>query len=109
MNALAEEFRKAISEWGGGLDSKQIEDLSGYLAESNLPNLVYAIMEREYVKEDVDYLLDEFYMDPRCEKLTEEQRYKIADQVRVSEDYCSIDLKTISECVKEILKEEADG
>lgn len=61
---------------------------------------LYWQQELEYLKEDVDD-----YVDRNKEyKLTEEQKYAVADRIRNSEWYCCIDADDMDYYVKDIIE-----
>lgn len=63
---------------------------------------LYWQQELEYIKEDVEYYVNEYgeY------ELTDKQMYAVADKIRNSEWYCSINPEDIEYYVKEELKKE---
>ena len=58
---------------------------------------LYWQQELEYLKEDVENYADGKY------KLTEKQMYNVADKIRNSEWYCSLDGYMVGEYIKEEL------
>lgn len=64
--------------------SWDIEALAEELAKHQ--HELYWQQELEYLKEDVEYYADEHGYKP----LTEQQKYDVADKIRNSEWYCSI-------------------
>lgn len=72
------------------------DDLSAY-TKSN----VYSTLDQHYVEEDVEQ-----YADDRGIKLTEQQVRSVADKIRSSDWYCSINAEDMEYYINEELKKE---
>lgn len=79
--------------------SWSIHDLAEYI-EKHFHEL-YWQQELEYLKEDVEY-----YAGENDYKMTEQQMYRVADKIRNSEWYCSINPEDMEYYIKEELKKE---
>lgn len=77
--------------------SWSIEDLAHELAKHQ--HELYWQQEMEYLKEDVEYYANEHDI-----KLTDEQKYYVADKIRNSEWYCSIEPEDMEYYINEELK-----
>lgn len=79
--------------------SWNIEALAEELSKSSLIHDIYRAIELDYLKEDVEY-----YAEQHNYKLTEQQKYAVADKIMNSEWYCSIDPEDLYYYVNEELK-----
>ena len=79
--------------------SWSIEDLAEEIAKHQ--HEFYWEQELEYLKEDV-----ENYANENNIKLTEQQTYQVADEIRNSEWYCCINPEDLDYYIKEELKRE---
>ncbi len=79
--------------------SWNIEALADELSKADFIHDIYWSIELEYLKEDVEYYASEY----NC-KLTERQMYAVADKIRNSEWYCSINPEDMEYYIKEELK-----
>lgn len=77
--------------------SWSIEDLAHELAKHQ--HELYWGQELEYLKEDVEYYANEHDIE-----LTDEQKYHVADKIRNSEWYCSINPEDMDYYIDEELK-----
>ena len=105
---MKEKFNKIIYNWvAKNFGESEAEDPSWNieaLAEEldNHFHELYWQQELEYLKEDV-----ENYIDGLNEyELTEKQMYNVADKIRNSEWYCSINPEDMEYYIKEELKKE---
>ena len=108
---MKKEYKKIIKKWVGEMYGTQEAEDPSWSVEALAEELakhfheMYWKQELEYLKEDV-----ENYLDGLNEyTLTEQQMYNVADKIRNSEWYCSINPEDIEYYVKrelEIAKEE---
>ena len=108
---MKEQFKDIIYSWvkqnfgesEADDPSWSIEALAKELAKHQ--HEFYWQQELEYLKQDVENYLDGL----NTYKLTEQQMYNVADKIRNSEWYCSINPEDIEFYVKEELKEKNNG
>ena len=102
---MKEQFEKLIYNWvkqnfgesEADDPSWSIEALAEELAKHQ--HELYWQQELEYLKEDVEYYAGEHNIE-----LTEQQKYAVADKIRNSEWYCSINPEDIDYYIKEEIK-----
>lgn len=102
---MKEELKKIIYDWvAKNFGESEADDPSwsiDALAEelAKHQHELYWRQELEYLKEDVEYFINEHNI-----KLTEQQKYNVADKIRNSEWYCSINPEDLEYYVNEELK-----
>lgn len=79
--------------------SWSIVELANHIA--NKFHELYWQQELEYIKEDVEYYVENYTTDI---KLTDKQMYAVADKIRNSEWYCSINPEDIEYYAREEMK-----
>ena len=92
---VAENFGESEAEDPSWSIEALAEELNKHFHE------LYWKQELEYIKEDVEY-----YAENNNLKLTDQQKYNVADKIRNSEWYCSINPEDLYYYITEELKRE---